>query len=277
MTRPIPASAGAQSWMFCLPLQVDGKNGVDLVAGAKGRNAEVGWFESPKKNPRDLARWSWHPIYKAGWIMSLFARDVDDDGDLDILLSDRRGINRGCHWLENPGPGAESKKLWATHVIGGAGSEVMFMVPADLDRDGHVDVLAAVRGGDLLFMRHIPPTEKGHKPAAGRWQTYPIRMPPGTGTGKGVAVADIDLDGRMDIVFTCEKAKGKSGVMWLSRGQSQPVTSADWTAVEISGQKAGIKFDLIQILDLDADGDLDVLTCEERDNLGVIWYENPHH
>ena len=26
---------------------------------------------------------------------------------------------------------------------------------------------------------------------------------------------------------------------------------------------------------LDADGDLDVLTCEERKNLGVIWYENP--
>jgi hypothetical protein len=24
-----------------------------------------------------------------------------------------------------------------------------------------------------------------------------------------------------------------------------------------------------------ADGDLDVLTCEERANLGVIWYENP--
>ena len=22
-------------------------------------------------------------------------------------------------------------------------------------------------------------------------------------------------------------------------------------------------------------GDLDVITCEERDNLGVVWYENP--
>ena len=28
-------------------------------------------------------------------------------------------------------------------------------------------------------------------------------------------------------------------------------------------------------VDMDGDGDLDVLTCEERDNLGVIWYENP--
>ena len=29
------------------------------------------------------------------------------------------------------------------------------------------------------------------------------------------------------------------------------------------------------LADLDGDGDLDVLTCEEVGNLGVIWYENP--
>ena len=33
------------------------------------------------------------------------------------------------------------------------------------------------------------------------------------------------------------------------------------------------KFDRLELLDLDEDGDLDVLTCEKRDNLGVIWYE----
>ncbi len=39
----------------------------------------------------------------------------------------------------------------------------------------------------------------------------------------------------------------------------------------------GSKFDLIQAVNLDGDGDLDLLTCEERDNLGVFWYENPTH
>ena len=42
------------------------------------------------------------------------------------------------------------------------------------------------------------------------------------------------------------------------------------------GGPAGVKFDLMQVLDLDADGDLDVITCEEVDQLGVVWYENPH-
>jgi len=55
-----------------------------------------------------------------------------------------------------------------------------------------------------------------------------------------------------------------------------------WAGCEIAGP-AGIKFDRIELLDLDADGDTDVLACEERakntrgekSGLGVFWYENP--
>ena len=39
--------------------------------------------------------------------------------------------------------------------------------------------------------------------------------------------------------------------------------------------------DRIELLDVDADGDLDVITCEENAGpnsrgLGLVWYENPH-
>ena len=62
------ASVGRAAWMFCVPLQVDQKNGVDLVAGAKGGGAGIGWFESPP-DPRDLAAYKWHAISPAGWII----------------------------------------------------------------------------------------------------------------------------------------------------------------------------------------------------------------
>lgn len=43
---------------------------------------------------------------------------------------------------------------------------------------------------------------------------------------------------------------------------------------DISGPE-GTKFDLIQLIDVDNDSDLDVVTCEEADGLGLFWYENP--
>jgi len=56
-------------------------------------------------------------------------------------------------------------------------------------------------------------------------------------------------------------------------------TDLIWESHELSGPE-GSKFDRIELIDLDGDGDLDVLTCEENyginsKGLGVIWYENP--
>jgi len=271
-TEPIPASQEAMSWMFCTPAQIDGRNGTDLLAAGKGGNAQIGWFEAPE-DPHRLDRWKWHPISPAGWIMSLRMADFDGDGDPDVITSDRRGPLRGCRWLQNPGQGKQASLPWKNHFIGGREREVMFMTIADLDADGRDDVLAAVKPQTLLFFRRATDGPDD-------WQSYAINMPERTGAAKGVAVGRIDKDGRPDVVFSCEGASGsKSGVMWMSYRNS-PLESA-WTPNEISGP-AGIKFDRIELLDIDGDGDLDVLTCEEshpvagsRHGLGVFWYENP--
>lgn len=59
-------------------------------------------------------------------------------------------------------------------------------------------------------------------------------------------------------------------------GPRRSLKGAPCTAHELSGVD-GIKHDLVALLDLDDDGDLDVLTTEEVKILGVIWYENPSH
>ena len=48
-----------------------------------------------------------------------------------------------------------------------------------------------------------------------------------------------------------------------------------WKSHEIGGPE-GHKYDRIEMYDVDGDGDLDALCCEEVDQLGVFWYENPH-
>ena len=41
--------------------------------------------------------------------MSLIKADMDGDGDLDVLASDRRSRTPGVLWLENPGVAAMQK------------------------------------------------------------------------------------------------------------------------------------------------------------------------
>ena len=261
VTQAFPVTRKATRWMFALPMDIDGGGGTDLVLGSKNPHGVVGWLESPA-HPKRTQDWKWHRWVDAGWIMSLRSRDMDGDGDQDVLYSDRSGRDAGIWWLENPGSKMAATLKWEKHFVAGRDREVMFLDTGDLDGDGLEDILAAARDDAFIFARR---STTGFP----EWEESRIPYPPGTGTGKAVAIGDMNNDGANDFVVTCERAEHASGVFWLEQ-QGQ-----DWLVHDISGDKAGIKYDRIELIDLDLDGDLDVVTCDERDNLGVIWYENP--
>ncbi|MFP4501055.1 MAG: FG-GAP repeat domain-containing protein [Candidatus Hydrogenedentota bacterium] len=253
-TAAIPTSEGHTRWMFVLPMDVNGNGRTDLVAGSKNPNAVMGWLEAPP-DPRDLDAWTFHKLRAESWIMSVEPADINGDGDMDVLYSDRKApATRGCWWFEKTDRGFAADP----HYIGGREHEVMFLTDGDLDGDGAREVLACTKDNGILHFT----------PANGDWTEAVIPMPADTGTGKGIAVGDMDGDGAAEIVFSCEHASGAHGVAMLKK------TEDAWQATAISG-KTGTKFDLVKLLDLDGDGDLDVLTCEENEQLGVFWYENP--
>lgn len=88
-----------------------------------------------------------------------------------------------------------------------------------------------------------------------------------------MAVGDFDRDGRIDVVATLRSVPPDHPAVILWRHDGDPLRGR-WTATDIGGPD-GSKFDLIEAIDIDADGDLDLLTCEEVANLGIFWYENP--
>ena len=261
-TVAFPATSNSQQWMQAVAMDLDGQYGLDLMLASKGEDATVGWLQAPAL-PDELSAWTFHPLRKAGWIMSLTPNDMDGDGDLDVVFSDRRGTRTGVFWLENPGTNANRDHLpWREHAIGGLGREAMFADIADLNRDGRMDVAFTVKPRDIVVCL---------RQRDGSWSEQVLALDGANiGNAKAVKIADVNRDGWPDLLFTCEGAtREREGIGWLERREDGP-----WLQRPLGGP-AGVKFDLMQVLDLDDDGDLDVITCEESDGLGVIWYENP--
>ena len=120
------------------------------------------------------------------------------------------------------------------------------------------------KSGRILILKH-------HKDRD--WKATAIAAPFGSRRSKSVCAGAINLDGVVDLVHITEPnpAPRRPGISWLEG----PLMQGKEPAVHPISDLAGCKFDLLQLIDIDRDGDLDVITCEERENLGLIWYENP--
>ncbi|MDG1893627.1 MAG: VCBS repeat-containing protein [Fuerstiella sp.] len=256
-TEVFPASNGRR-WMFALPMDVNTDGRIDLVIGSKNENAIVGWLENPA-TPRDAAGWKLHELTPASWIMSLRATDLDNDGDEDILYSDRFGSEPGIYCLKNPG-GRSGR--WVRQLVGGKGHQVMFLSVGDLEGKSARNVTCPTLGGDLLYCA---------RGKSGDWTETVLPLPFGLKAGKAVAIADVNMDGRPDLVTTSEAQREADDMVSVAWKENRP---NGWVDHAISDRR-GRKFDRIEMLDVDGDGDSDLITCEEVHDLGIIWYENP--
>jgi len=267
----LDAATNIQNWLQADFVDIDGDGSKEIVAGGRiGANAGVGYFTSP--TPRVASSWTWHPIAPAGWVQSMVPRDVDADGDLDIVVSDAARIGTdnslmGSRWLEQTGT------EWVSHRIynykGSEGTVQFLDVAPNRVIDG-----SSTAGPSLLNIRTTTDWLT--------WSATPVPWPADAGQLKGVRAADIDGDGIEDLAISMHHAdtdyttapEDLSGVLWLK--------GPTWERGEVSGP-AGVKYDNLEMLDVDGDGDLDIITTEQgiagitpaADKLGLIWYENP--
>ena len=142
------------------------------------------------------------------------------------------------------------------------------MTMADLDGDGLEEAVVSERTDNTVHI--LKRVEAG----ADNWQVHIVELPQFTGKAKSVEVGDLNGDGRPDLVISTNTyGQEVNGLIWMDGSTwDQPVF------YPISGAH-NAKYDKAELLDLDEDGDLDVLICEENfgeksEGLGVIWYEN---
>ena len=198
---------------------------------------------------------------------ALSACDWNRDGFPDLIATNE---NRRTVLFLNDGQGG----FTPTELPEQGGLFYLFL---DLDGDGVEEIVVPhylKNDFGLSILKRSRPD------SADVWIEHPIRYPAIGGRPKAASIGDIDLDGRPDLVLSSEQASGsKRGIVWL-RFRASPL-DPDWDVADVSGPE-GVKFDLNLLLDVDADGDLDVINSEENDNardgkagLGVVWYENP--
>lgn len=282
---------------------VDADGALDIIVGGRRHPvtklyAGLRWLKGPidPKRRRDLSQWTTHFIDPEcqgghGFVLA----DVNLDGRQDLLLAnadwDTSIFDRDLCWYENPGPGPAQFKPWPRHCIWK--STEFYAKPqigiADYDGDGLPDLVTQTQNSLHLFHRQTK------DPAAWKHITLPkpdfIQW-----IGRPVKLADLNGDGRPDIVGALihndgSLPKDKASVFWLENNGGSPGT---WKAYPIKwsdganthDQWIGEKWDHLIPLDVDGDGDLDLLgNVEEHFHKGpdgkdvswfsVVWFENP--
>ncbi|MDB5336932.1 MAG: cadherin domain protein [Planctomycetaceae bacterium] len=183
---------------------------------------------------------------------SVFAADIDGDGDMDLLSA---SVNDDkIAWYENDGTPLNGG--WANHPISLAANAAEAVYAIDLDGDGDMDVISASRYDDKLAWY-----ENDGTPAVGAWTEHSIST--AVNGANSLSSADIDGDGDIDVLAT---AAYGSSVYWFENNGSQAftlhlVTSAASEAISVTAA------------DIDHDGDMDIISASNGDDK-VNWYEN---
>ena len=225
---------------------LDGDGDLDVLSASRTDN-KIAWYENTDRaggfGPQQVITTT------ADEARSVYAADLDVDGDVDVLSASAR--DNKIAWYENTdGTGGFGPQQVITTAAIGAVS----VYAVDLDGDGDTDVLSAALWGNAIAWYE-------NTDGAGSFGPQQI-LTTTTNSASSVYAADLDGDGDTDIL------SATGGIAWYENtdgtggfGPLQIITTARFVPPSVYAA------------DLDGDGDIDVLSAVWVDNR-IAWYEN---
>lgn len=199
--------------------------------------------------------------------------DLDGDGNLDLVVAELGSFQPADHahgkvvWLRQ---GANDS--WETVVLQEGLGRVTDVEPGDFDGDGDLDLVVAEFGwqktGRILLLENVGGAR--HKPE------FRLREIDGRHGTIHVPTADLNADGRLDFVALISQ-EHETVEAFLNDGGGEFRRKRIFSANEPAFGSSGI-----QLVDLDRDGDLDVVYTngDTFDSFylkpyhGIRWLEN---
>jgi polysaccharide export outer membrane protein len=234
------ALTGKYRTLTIADLNNDGKP--DIVGGVVGRPSVAIWYG---QGDGSVSKPAFLP-FKAD-VYSVAAADVNEDGLKDLILAVQQEISGVMVWLNNT-DGAWKRGLAPTSI-----NEYQSVRTADIDMDGHMDIIAAnsttdFHGGIQLWLGN----------GRGGWNFE--AGPTITGKYMDAVVADFNGDGRPDIAGAGWGTYGSLRV-WLGDG------SGGWKATEVISKGS---FYRLAPGDINGDGHLDIIAGTYRNGVRVF-------
>lgn len=247
--RPLASGLSGGRWVDTADIDRDGDT--DLLL-ASTNNGTVFYYENNGARPPAFTERV--AVQDLGGPRSVVAADIDRDGDIDLAVPSDE--DHHLLWLENSGARPATFTPRTVEQANEANGYFRTVWPADMDRDGDVDLVSASsNGGQLLLYAN-----NGARPPS-----FERREIGGAAYPQHVHVDDVDHDGDPDILLASE---GDSDLSLFTnadgRAGSFVKTVLDDDAPQIHAVVSG---------DADLDGDLDLFAAIEGAN-AFTWYEN---